>query len=53
MRKWLFTASTDAIDIDYETIIYAKEEPNFWKLYNLAERHGCEWWSVEEINEEN
>lgn len=52
MRKYYFTASVDAVDVDYETVIYTKEEPGFWRCNELAERHGCEWWSLDEDYEE-
>ena len=48
MKKWYFTASIDAVDIDYQTVIYAKYEPDFWRLYDLAKRHGCEFWTLED-----
>ena len=51
MKKWLFTASVDAVDIDFETIIESEEEPGFCECEELAQENGCEWWSVEEYDE--
>ena len=49
MKKWLLTASVDAIDIDFETVIESETEPGFWTCCHIAEEHGCEWWSIEQI----
>lgn len=51
MKKWRLTCSIDAIDIDYETVIESESEPGFCECYNIAEEHGCEWWSIEELRE--
>ena len=49
MIKWLLTASADAINIDYETIITSDGEPDFWTCYEIAQAAGCEWWIVENV----
>lgn len=49
MRAFRFTASTDGISVDYETVIFSKSEWGFWECNTLAERHGCELWSIEEM----
>lgn len=49
MKKFEFTASKDGIEIDYAKTIYAKEEPGFWTLENLAQDNGCEFWMIEEL----
>lgn len=51
MKKWRLTCSIDAVDIDYETVIESESEPGFWECHNIAEEHGCEWWSLDEIKE--
>lgn len=51
MRRFVFDASVDGVDIDYTTIIYSKYEPNWWWFENLAQRHGCTIWSYYEIDE--
>lgn len=48
MKKWLLTCSVDAINIDFETIIKANTEPDFWTCYDIATAHGCEWFYVTE-----
>lgn len=47
MKTWCFTASRDGNKIDYCTTIRADLEPDFWTCYNLAESHGCTFWTVE------
>lgn len=49
MKKWELTASVDAVDIDYSEIIESEKEPDFWTCEEIANAHGCEWWSIEEI----
>ena len=49
MKKWYFTASRDAVEIDFETIIESDTEPGFWDCYELAASHGCEFFIVTEI----
>ena len=53
MKQWLLTCSIDAVDIDYEQIIESETEPGFWECEEIAEEHGCEWWSLEEELEDN
>ena len=49
MKRWLLTCSIDAADIDYEQIIESETEPGFWECKEIAEEHGCEWWSLEVV----
>lgn len=49
MKQWRLTASTDAVNIDFETIITAESEPGFWECYELASAHGCEFFNVTEV----
>lgn len=51
MRKYHFTASTDGNNIDYETVLFAMAEPDFWTCYELAAAHGCNFFTVEEAGE--
>lgn len=48
MKKWVLTASKDAIDIDYMAILESEKEPDFWTCYELAEKHGCIYFTIEE-----
>lgn len=54
MSKWLLTCSVDAVDIDYEEIIEIEgdEEPGFWDCAEIAEAHGCDWWTISGYEEE-
>ena len=49
IKVFRFTASTNGDFVDYETVIISKNEWNFWKCEELAKRHGCEMWSIEEM----
>ena len=49
MKKWLLTASVDANEIDFETVIDSDTEPDFWTCYELATAHGCPWFSVDSL----
>lgn len=47
MKKWLLTCSKDAVDIDFETTISSKTEPEFWDCYDIAMQHGCSFFTVD------
>ena len=47
--RYILTCSTDGIDIYYEEIIISDKEPGFWECYEIAENHGCEFWTLEKI----
>lgn len=49
MKQWYFTASRDAIEIDFETILESDTEPGFWDCYNLAALHDCDYFTVTEV----
>lgn len=48
-KQWLLTASVDGNIIDYEEIIESDTEPDYWTAYTIAEEHGCEFFTVEEL----
>ena len=52
MAQWLLTCSVDAVDIDYEEIIESDDEPGFWDCDAIANEHGCEWWSIDVLEDE-
>jgi len=49
MKKWRLTCSVDAIDIDYETILFNRKEPDFLTCENIAQSNGCSFWTIEEV----
>ena len=53
MKKYRLECSVDAIGIDYEEIIVAEKEPDWWTCEEIAREHGCEWWSIEGVRQEN
>lgn len=48
MKAWYLDCSTDADLVDWSTVIYSEEEPDFWTCYNLAEDHDCPWFTISE-----
>ena len=52
MNEYLLTCSIDAINVDYEQIIVADSEPDFWTCYDIAREHDCEWWMVDMLEDE-
>ena len=51
MKKWLLTCSKDGTEIDYDRVIESETEPDFWTCYNLAAEHGCEIFTIDELEE--
>lgn len=49
MKKWILTASRDGNLIDYETIIEAEAEPDFWTCYDLASAAGCPFFTIDQM----
>ena len=49
MKRYLLTCSVDAVGVDFEQEITATEEPDFWTCYEIAAAHGCEWFTLEEV----
>ena len=49
MKQWLLTASIDGINVDYDEIIECEIEPGFWTCYAIAEEHGCEFFTINEL----
>ena len=48
MKKFRLTCSVDAVEIDYEEIIVVEKEPSWRTCEEIANEHGCKWWSIEE-----
>ena len=51
MKKWILTCSIDGIGIDFETVITSETEPGFWTCYEIAENHGCVFFTITEAGE--
>lgn len=49
MKKWLLTCSIDAIEIDFETVLFSGEEPGFWTCEEIAQANGCDFWTICEL----
>ena len=49
MKKWLLTCSIDAVDVDFETVLFSEEEPGFWTCEEIAQANGCDFWTVCEL----
>lgn len=51
MKNYLLTCSKDGENINYvELIERREEEPGFWECYEIAERAGCEFFTLEEFD---
>lgn len=53
MKQWLLICSVDGVNIDHEEVITSETEPGFWECYEIAEAHGCEFFTVDELREED
>lgn len=51
MKSWILECSVDADMIDYEEVLQSETEPDFWTCYNIAEAHGCPWFTVSELTD--
>ena len=49
MKKWLLTCSIDAVNIDFETVLFSEEEPGFWTCNDIAQANGCDFWTICEL----
>lgn len=49
--KWLLDMSVDAINLDYSEFLESDSEPDFWYCYEIAEKHGCSFWTISEFEE--
>ena len=52
MKKWELVASIDGDLVDYTCIIECETEPGFWTCTEIAEEHGCELWTIDELDPE-
>lgn len=48
IKKWILTCSTDAIEINFQTVLFSETEPDFWTCEAIAAANNCEWFFVEE-----
>ena len=49
MKKWLLICSIDAVDVDFETVLFSEEEPVFWTCNDIAQANGCDFWTICEL----
>ena len=52
MRKWELVCSVDADGVDYSEVIESDTEPGFWDCYEIAEQHGCPWFTLDELEDD-
>lgn len=53
MKTYLITASTDGVDIDFETEFQSDMKPNYDDIYNLCIEHNCPLFYVSELDKDN
>lgn len=51
MKKWEIVCSIDGDLVDYSEIVESEKEPEFWEQYAIAEKHGCEWFTCDELGD--
>lgn len=51
ITKWLIECSRDAVNVDYSEIFESNIRPGEWECYDIANDHGCEFWTVSEFEE--
>ena len=49
MKKWLLTCSIDAVDINFDTVLFAEEEPGCQTCEEIAQANGCDFWTICEL----
>lgn len=50
MKNYLFAASVDGVNVDFEEIITSDTAPGYWECAELAAAHNCEFWTCEEVS---
>lgn len=48
MKRWFLTCSKDGIFVDFETVLFSKEEPGFWTCEEIAQANKCSFWTINE-----
>lgn len=49
MEKYLVTASTDGVDVDFEMVLKLDHEPGYYEVYDLCMEHDCPLFYVSEL----
>lgn len=49
-KLYFLSASVDAVNIDFECLMYSDGEPGFWDCNDLAADHGCDFWSIDKMS---
>ena len=49
MKAYELTCSVDAVDVDYSETLFCESEPDYWTCDGIASAHGCEYWTIYEI----
>lgn len=51
MARWIIDCSIDGNLVDYSEIVESEIEPEFWEQYEIAEKHNCEWFTCDKLEE--
>ena len=48
MNTYVLECSATGIFVDYATELHADTEPDFWTCYEIAQKHGCDYFTITE-----
>ena len=48
-KRYELVCSRDGVGIDYAVTIEAEREPDFWDCCTIAAKHGCDFFTLEEV----
>lgn len=48
---WILECSIDAIMVDYSEVLESYTEPAWWICEDIANDHGCTFWTVSKFEE--
>ena len=50
MKHYNLICSKDEINVDFEMVIESETEPDYWTCYNIAEKHNCPYFYLDELD---
>lgn len=49
MKKWLLTCSIDGNLVDFQTVLFSENEPDFWTCFDIANANNCDYFTIYEL----